>query len=117
MTRPRGGTIGDRGGAVPGLPVQLDDFGVLRCGDAWVSLSPTQELIMRALIGRLGEAVGRGQLVDAVWPDGAPDSHAIDVHIHKLRPRVEGLGLVIHTLRGRGFMLETSGGRPAAGRR
>lgn len=118
MTVRRSGTIGDRdGGAVPDPPVHLDEFGLLRCGDAWISLSPTQEAIMRALIDRLCEAVGRAQLVAAIWPDGPPDSHAIDVHIHKLRPRVQPLGLVIHTLRGRGFMLETSGGDAAPRRR
>jgi DNA-binding response OmpR family regulator len=43
----------------------------------------------------------------AVWPSGGPDQHAIDVHIHRLRPRLREVGLVIHTLRGRGFLLET----------
>ena len=109
MTVGRSGTIGGRsGGPAPDDPVALDDFGVLRCGDGWVSLSPTQEVIMRALVDRIGHVVGRAQLVAATWPDGAADPHAIDVHIHKLRPRLRPLGLVIHTLRGRGFMLERS---------
>lgn len=118
MTVRGSGTIGDQdGGSVSDPPVHLDEFGVLRCGDAWISLSPTQEAIMRSLLDRLGEAVGRQQLAATIWPDSAPDSHAIDVHIHKLRPRLQDLGLVIHTLRGRGFMLESSGGEPAARRK
>src|SRR5947208_8828398 len=106
MTVRRSGTIGDRGDAVPDPPVHLDEFGLLRSSDTWVSLSPTQEVIMRELIEHLGEVVGRAQLAAAAWPSGGPDHHAIDVHIHKLRSRVEPLGLVIHTVRGRGFMLE-----------
>lgn len=107
MTVRRSGTVGDRdGGAVPDPPVHLDEFGLLRSGDTWISLSPTQEVLMRALIEHRGEVVGRAQLAAAAWPSGGPDRHAIDVHIHKLRARVEALGLVIHTVRGRGFMLE-----------
>ncbi len=95
---------------------EIDDLGVLRHGGSWVSLSPTQETIMRTLVGHMGRAVARADLVAATWPAGAPDHHAIDVHIHRLRPRVEKTGLVIHTLRGRGFMLESLGGDAATRR-
>ena len=114
----RSGTIGDRdAGAVPDPLIHLDDFGVLRSPRGWVSLSRTQEVIMRVLIDHIGEAVGRDQLAALTWPGGGPDPHGIDVHIHKLRPRLKEIGLVIHTLRGRGFMLETSGGESARRRR
>ena len=87
MTAGQSGTIGDRGGgAFPDLPVPLD------------------------------EAVARAQLAEEVWPVGGPDAHAVDVHIHELRPRLQELGLVIHTLHGRGLLLETSGGDHAARR-
>ena len=118
MTVRRTGTIGDRGdGPAPDVVIVLDDYGVLRRGDRWVALTPTQEVIVRVLLDRLGDVVGRSQLLAATWPSGGTDPHAIDVHIHKLRRRVRDLGLVIHTLRGRGFMLETAGGEPAARRR
>jgi DNA-binding response OmpR family regulator len=71
---------------------------------------------MRALIAQSGRAVARGDLAESTWPDGPPDHHAIDVHIHRLRPRLEKMGLVIHTLRGRGFMLESLGGEAATRR-
>ena len=94
----------------------IDALGVLRHDGAWISLTPTQEAIMRALLDRMGEPVARADLAAATWPDGAPDHHAIDVHIHRLRPRLEKMGLVIHTLRGRGFMLESLGGEAATRR-
>jgi two-component system response regulator TctD len=118
MTVKRSGTVGDRpGGAVPDRPVHIDEYGVLRCGDAWTALTPTQEVIMRLLVERLGRAVGRDELATATWPGGGPDPHALDVHIHKLRPRLQDMGLVIHTLRGRGYLLEPAGTEPARRRR
>ena len=95
---------------------EIDDLGVLRYRGTWTSLSPTQEAIMRMLIAHTGRAVARPDLAEATWPDGARDHHAIDVHIHRLRPRLEKMGLVIHTLRGRGFMLESLGGNAATRR-
>jgi DNA-binding response OmpR family regulator len=106
---PQGATIGDRPGEpVPERPPpQIDRLGVLRFNGHWLSLSPTHEAIMRMLIDHLGEAVTRAELAAATWPGGGPDHHAIDVHVHRLRPRLKEIGLVIHTLRGRGFLLET----------
>ena len=132
MTGSPSGTIGDRdgmggGGDAPGpgpdpLPPpaeapRIDDFGVLRYGDGWISLSRTQEAVVRPLVARFGEAVGRDEVAASIWPDGGPDRHNIDVHIHRLRPRLKKLGLIIHTLRGRGFMLENAAGQAVAGRR
>ena len=36
-----------------------------------------------------------------------PNLHAINVHLHRLRPRLKKVGLVVHTLHGRGFLLES----------
>ena len=84
----------------------IDAFGVLRHRGAWMSLTPVQESIMRCLIDRLGHAVSPQAIAAAAWPGGGPDLHAINVHLHRLRPRLKNLGLVIHTLRARGFLLE-----------
>ena len=95
----------------------VDALGVLRHEGSWISLSPTHEVIMRTLIGRLGQAVARADLAAAAWPQGGPDHHAIDVHVHRLRPRLARIGLVIHTLRGRGYMLEALTDNSATRRR
>ena len=102
-------TAGDRvtEEPVPGGTPSLDDLGVLRNERGWVALSPAQEIIMRSLIDNFGNPVARTDIAAAVWPDGGRDPHTIDIHIHRLRSRLSGIGLVIHTLRGRGFLLES----------
>lgn len=90
-----------------GLPA-IGDCGILRHQGQWISLSPTQEAVLRLLVDRFGEPVSRAAITEAAWPDDAPDAHTIDIHIHRLRPRLLEIGLVIHTLRGRGFLLERS---------
>ncbi len=84
----------------------IDAFGVLRYAGAWLALTPVQESIMRCLMERPGHAVSAREVAAAAWPGGGPDLHAINVHLHRLRPRLKDLGLVVHTLRGRGFLLE-----------
>lgn len=112
MTERRDGLAGGRGttSAPDRWPLHVDSFGVLRYGERWISLSPTQEAIMRFLILRAGKPVTRAELAAAAWPGGGPDYQAINVHLHRLRPRLAQMDLVIHTLRGRGFVLEESGG-------
>lgn len=85
----------------------LDEFGVLRVGDAWVALSPVQEQLMRPLLARFGAPVARTTLTEAAWPDGEP-LRALDMHMAKLRARIAPLGLAVLTLRGRGFVLTTT---------
>ena len=86
----------------------LEQFGVLRHRGSWIALSPMQEDLMRVLVGCFGKPVSRTQLIASVWPGGGISLHAIDIHVHKLRPRLQSIGLVLHTLRGRGFMLESA---------
>ena len=96
---------------------EIDDFGLLRHQGSWIALSDRTETIMRALIAARGRALTRHELASATWPDGGRSPHALDVHIHRLRPRLAGVGLAIRTLRGRGFMLEALPGEPATKRR
>jgi DNA-binding winged helix-turn-helix (wHTH) protein len=103
-TSPVGGHIMEE--RVPGGVPHLDDLGVLHTARGWASLGPVQEAIVRILLEHFGAPVSRQQLEAAVWPDGGRDAHTIHIHIHRLRPRLAELGLVIHTLRGRGFLLE-----------
>jgi DNA-binding response OmpR family regulator len=52
--------------------------------------------------------VSRDALARAGWPDGAPGRNALDVHVLRLRRRLEPLGLVIRTVRSRGYVLEAA---------
>jgi len=84
----------------------LDQDGVLRCGDRWVSLPPVEARLTASLIERFGAVVGRDLLARAGWPEGAPGRNALDVHVLRLRRRLVPVGLVIRTVRSRGYLLE-----------
>jgi DNA-binding response OmpR family regulator len=84
---------------------ELDEFGLLRVGEGWVALSPTQERLMRRLLARTGEPVARSELAEEIGVHGSTRSRTIDSHILRLRNRIRPLGLSIHTIRGRGFLL------------
>ncbi|MCB1006107.1 MAG: response regulator transcription factor [Acidimicrobiales bacterium] len=88
-----------------GEPV-LDDDGVLRIGDQWVSLPPVEARLTGALLERYKAVVSREALARAGWPSGAPGRNALDVHVLRLRRRLAPLGLTISTVRSRGYLLE-----------
>jgi DNA-binding response OmpR family regulator len=101
-------TLSRRSGHGETTSPDLDDDGVLRHRNAWVSLPPVEARLTRALLERLGAVVSRDGLGRAGWPDGAPGRNALDVHVLRLRRRLEPVGLVIRTVRSRGYLLEAS---------
>jgi DNA-binding response OmpR family regulator len=96
-----------RTGARPTL--SLAD-GVLRCGDTWVTLPPVEARLAAVLVERLGAVVPREVLSQAGWQDGAPGRNALDVHVLRLRRRLDVLGVVLRTVRSRGYLLEAPSG-------
>jgi DNA-binding response OmpR family regulator len=106
-TRLRGLAVRIRLHAGPDRP-HLDDDGVLRRGGSWVSLPPVEARLITALLDRLGAVVSREALARAGWPEGAPGRNALDVHVLRLRRRIAPVGLVIRTVRSRGYLLEAS---------
>jgi Transcriptional regulatory protein, C terminal len=99
------GLSGRVGRHTPGCP-SLDGDGVLRFGSAWAALPPVESRLVAALVERFGGVVGRDALATAGWPEGAPGRNALDVHVLRLRRRIVPLGLVIRTVRSRGYVLE-----------
>jgi DNA-binding response OmpR family regulator len=86
---------------------ELDDDGVLRFARGWVSLPPVEGRLMRAMVERYRAVVSRDALGRAGWPDGGTSRrNALDVHMLRLRRRVAPIGLVIQTVRSRGYLLE-----------
>ncbi len=85
----------------------LDVDGVLRFRGKWVSLPPLETRMMEALLARFGAVVSRETLAKAGWPEGITGRNALDVHVLRLRRRLEPLGLAIRTVRSRGYLLET----------
>ncbi len=76
--------------------------------DAEVTLSRREFAMLTSLMESRGHVVSRSRLYDDVW-DGEVDirSNALDVHMSRLRNRLETSDLVtIHTLRGIGYRLE-----------
>ena len=84
----------------------LDADGVLRFSGEWVPLPPVEARLMAALLERFGAVVSRESLARAGWPEGAPGRNALDVHMLRLRRRLEPLALAIRTVRSRGYLLE-----------
>jgi two-component system, OmpR family, response regulator len=79
-------------------------------GETEVELSRREFAVLRALMENAGRVVSRSFIFDQVW-DGEADlsSNAIDVHVSKLRARIDRpFGTdTITTLRGVGYRLET----------
>ena len=100
---------------VAGLQARVTDFGpttptvdgdgLLRYGPRWTSIPPVETRLIAALIGRFGAVVGRDALAKAGWPDKEPGRNALDVHVLRLRRRIEPLGLAVRTVRSRGYLL------------
>jgi DNA-binding response OmpR family regulator len=94
---------------------ELDENGLLRMNGQWVSLPPVEHRLMAVLLDRYRAVVSRDALARAGWPEGIPGRNVLDVHIVRLRRRLAPLGLVIRTVRSRGYLLEQGRLEVAAG--
>lgn len=94
---------------------ELDDDGLLRLGDQWVALPPIEQRLAIALIERSSAVVSREALARAGWPSETATRNALDVHMLRLRRRIEPLGLSIRTVRSRGYVLDVKPPANAAG--
>jgi hypothetical protein len=106
--RARVGALASRADRHAAAAPSLDHDGVLRYGASWVPLPPVEARLTEALLDRFGAVVSRDNLSRAGWPDGAPGRNALDVHVLRLRRRINPLGLVIRTVRSRGYLMEGS---------
>ena len=89
-----------------GMP-RLDEWGVLRFGGRQVTLPPLEARLARVLVEQFRGVILRDDLTKAGWPAEAPGRNALDVHILRLRRRIEPLGLSVRTVRSRGYLLES----------
>ncbi|HEX5266035.1 MAG TPA: helix-turn-helix domain-containing protein [Acidimicrobiales bacterium] len=78
---------------------------MLHCGDRWVDLPPLEARLMGVLLSDFGQGVPTKGLLAGAWGRARPSAGALRVHILRLRRRIAPLGLVIHTLPGRGYLL------------
>lgn len=92
------------------LSLDPHSHAVLRA-DSALDLTPKEFAILEILLRHAGEVVSRSRLAEQVWKaDLIAIDNLIDVHISKLRRKVDGPGQValIQTVRGRGFKLAAS---------
>lgn len=105
-------------------PEQAEPSGSLSCGDLTLDverfiarrgarlldLKRREFQMLRFLLERQGKMVTRGMLLEGVWNYRSDhDSNVIEVHISRLRRKVDGDGEtpLIHTVRGVGYVLST----------
>ena len=64
---------------------------------------------MGVLLEDFGNGVPTENLLAGGWGGARPGNGALRVHILRLRRRIAPLGLAIHTLPGRGYLLSYAG--------
>lgn len=84
----------------------IDDDGILRRGDEWVSLPPIEAEIVRALLATSGSVVSRAALQQAAWPGRETPPNTLDVHMARLRRRIAPLEVMVRTVRSRGYIID-----------
>jgi DNA-binding response OmpR family regulator len=71
-----------------------------------IDLTPTEFQILATLVRAQGATVSRGELLREVWSyDFDPGTNIVDVHVNRLRRKLEGAGLsgLVRTIRSRGY--------------
>ena len=87
-----------------------------------VSLKRREFDLLHYLARHAGMTLSRSRLLDAVWADQLPgrgDTRTVDVHIHRLRERLEARPTApryLHTVRGLGYALRPAGAPTGAAR-
>ena len=72
-----------------------------------VQLRPREFALLRLLAQNAGRALSREQLLDLAWPDAGriSNTRTVDVHIYRLRIKIEPVGHLIRTVGGVGYKL------------
>lgn len=97
-----------RAATVIAAPI-LDRHSRLLYGDKWVSLSPIEARLAASFVDGFMSLVTDKVLVSRAWPEGLPSRSALRVHLHRLRKRIEPLGLIVRSVPRHGWVLQPSG--------
>ena len=86
----------------------------MRRGGELVPLTPTEYGLLRFLLGNAGHVVSKAQILDHAWPyDFVGDANVVETYVSYLRRKLHRLGPpLIHTVRGRGYVLRAAARRP-----
>jgi two-component system, OmpR family, response regulator len=101
----------------PETKLQVSDLQIdlltrqVKRGDAVVELLPREYRLLEYLVRHAGHLVTRTMLFEEVWGyHYDPQTNVIDVHVGKLRRKLEEVGRsqIIHTVRGSGYVLRAT---------
>lgn len=87
------------------------DAHLARVGDRVVVMPHKELRLLAALVGSAGKVVARSQLSHDVWGSGAIPSKSLEVHIRRLRRRIEAdphRPRYIRTVRGFGYIFDAA---------
>ena len=80
---------------------------VASMGGRPVDLSVHETSMLEALVTRFGRVVSKEQLVEKLYNyDSDVSQNAIEVYIHRLRRKIDGSGVTVKTVYGRGYLLD-----------
>jgi two-component system response regulator TctD len=106
VLRRRGGTA--RNEIALGVSVFDPLSGTLRCGAETVELRNREIRLLEVFARHPGQILSKAQLMDRLFShDAEVTENAIEVHIGRLRKRIDGTDLRIETVRGLGYRMET----------
>ncbi|MCI0513418.1 response regulator transcription factor [candidate division KSB1 bacterium] len=78
-------------------------------GEKIFDLTPKEFLLLKALIQANGRVLSRDQLLDQVWGyDYYGDHRTVDVHVRRLRMKLESWADLIDTVKGFGYRIRRS---------
>jgi two-component system response regulator TctD len=78
-------------------------------GHETLTLTPREHAVLRALIQRSGEPLSKQEILDRVFSDEQDvNPEVVEVLVHRLRKRLGASAVRITTLRGLGYVLESS---------
>jgi len=76
-------------------------------GDQPIELSARELALTELLLARQGKVVSKEQIIDQLFGFGEDvGSNAIEVYVHRVRRKLEPLGIEIRTVRGMGYLLD-----------
>ncbi len=94
--------------SVGDLSIDLANREVLFKG-AHLSLSVREYALLERLMVRVGHVVTKQQMVQALSAsEDEVSGNAVEVYVYRLRKRLEGINVEIHTIRGFGYLLDAT---------
>jgi DNA-binding response OmpR family regulator len=90
------------------MQIELDTMRVSVAGQP-LELTGKEYDLLVALAGKANQLVTRNSLIGRLYSfDSEPDSNSLDVLLNRLRRKLQGAGVEIETIRGKGFILRVA---------